>query len=412
MDQPEKTTPDGQLDKEDQDLLFKESRKAKFEHTAHFSRYIIGVVCLLIIVLFLIGIIPHLILENQLEKQAAQVKILRVEIMTVKGINKPIPLTLPSSIDAINITPIWARVNGYIKTFFADIGDIVKAGAVLAEIETPELDQERDQALADLAKAMAQQSIAKITADRWVQLHKDDPEAISKQDVDQRNADLEAASAEVLAAEANVGRLEKTLEFKQIIAPFDGIIIERDIDIGTLITLGRANKEPQLYKIARTDILRVFVDVPQRYFRLIKEGVKADVVISEFPEKVFKGFVARYAKALDTTARTMLTEVHIPNHDNQLFVGLYADVNFLLQPINTYFQIPTNALIIQDEGSKVAVVDADNIIHIKSVKLGLDHGKMMDIITGLSENENIVLTPNDQIKEGVRVEPITNKVKE
>jgi RND family efflux transporter MFP subunit len=217
-------------------------------------------------------------------------------------------------------------VDGYVKIFLTDIGDVVKEGDVLAEIETPELDQQCEQSIAELDNAKARFNIAKIAADRWVHLYNQDSESISQQDVDQRKADFAAAEAEVNAAQARVDRLQKIRDFKRITAPFDGIVIERNIDIGSLITAGSASHHQQLFKIAKTDVMRVFVNVPQRFFRSIKQDIVADVYISEFPGKVFKGVVARYAKALDPVARTLLTEVHIQNPEHELLVGLYGDV--------------------------------------------------------------------------------------
>lgn len=403
MEKPEQTSEE---ENEKQHRLLLEAREIKFKPTSHFSYYAFGVLILTLIVLFFIGVIPRFLLEGEITTLANETSLPKVNILEAKGIDKPVELTLPSSLDAINITPIWARVDGYIKTFLSDIGDIVKEGDILAEIETPELDQQYEQAVAELNTSKARLNIAKITADRWANLYKEDSESISKQEVDQRNADLEASMTEVKSAQANVDRLQKTLDFKRIIAPFDGIIIERNIDIGSLITAGSASHHQQLFKIAKTNILRVFVNVPQRFFRSIKKDIVADVYISEFPEKVFKGFVARYAKALDPIARTLLTEVHINNPEYELFVGLYADVKFLLKPDNVYFLIPTSAVIIRADGPKVAVLDVNDIIHLKNVTLGLDHGKMIEITSGIQENEKIITNPSDKIMEGKKAQII------
>jgi RND family efflux transporter MFP subunit len=389
---------------EKQHRLLLEEREKKFKPTSHFSYYALGVLILILILLFLIGVIPRLLLEEKITKLANETALPKVTILEAKGIDKPIELTLPSSLDAINITPLWARVDGYIKTFLADIGDVVKEGDILAEIDTPELDQQYEQAVADLNTSKARLDIARITADRFANLYKKDSESISKQEVDQQTAALESAKAQVDSVQANVDRLRNTLDFKRIIAPFDGIIIERNIDIGSLITAGSASHHQQLFKIAKTNVIRVFVDVPQRFFRSIKRGVFADVFISEFPEKVFKGFVARYAKALDPIARTLLTEIHIYNPDYELFVGLYADVKFLLKPESVYFLIPTSAVIIRADGLKVAVLDENDIIHLKSVTLGLDHGKMMEITSGILENEKIIINPSDKVMEGKKAQ--------
>lgn len=402
----EKEEPSPENEKEKQQRLVLAEREKKFKNSSHFSYYAYGILVLILIILFSIGIIPRLLQEEKINKLANETSLPMVTILEAKGIDKPQELTLPSSLDAINITPIWARVDGYIKTFLADIGDVVKEGDVLAEIETPELDQQYEQSIADLNNAIARFNIAKITADRWSNLYKEDPESISKQDVDQRAADLESSQAEVNSAQANVERLQKTLAFKQIIAPFDGIIIERNIDIGSLITAGSASHHQQLFKIAKTNVIRVFVNVPQRFFRSIKKDLVTNVYISEFPEKVFVGFVARYAKALDPIARTLLTEVHILNPDYELFVGVYAEVKFLLKPDNIYFLIPTNAVIIRAEGPKIAILDENNIIHIKNVTLGLDHGKMMEITSGIKENDKIITNPSDKTVEGQKAHEI------
>jgi RND family efflux transporter MFP subunit len=401
MDKPEQTQEDSEKHR-----LVLEEREKNFKSKAHFSYYALGILILTLVILFLVGVIPRYVLKEKITKLANETSLPKVKILEAKGINKPVELTLPSSLDAINTTPLWARVDGYITTFLADIGDVVKEGDLLAEIETPELDQQYEQSLAELETAKARLKISKITAERWSGLYKEDRESIAKQDVDQRGADLEAARAEVNSSQANVDRLKKTLEFKQIVAPFDGIIIERNIDIGSLITAGSASYHQQLFKIAKTSVMRVFVNVPQRFFRSIKENVVADVYISEFPEKVFKGIVARYAKALDPVARTLLTEVHIYNPDYELLVGLYADVKFMLKPDNVYFLIPTNAVIIRADGPKVAFLDHHDVIHIKKVTLGLDHGKMMEITSGIQENEKIILNPSDRIIEGKKAQVI------
>ncbi len=402
----EKSEQISEEENEKKHSLLLEAREKKFKNSSHYAYYASGALILTLIVLFFVGVIPRFLLEEKITKLANETGLPKVTILEAKGIDKPIELTLPSSLDAINITPIWARVDGYIKTFLSDIGDVVKEGDVLAEIETPELDQQYEQALAELNTSKARLNIANITAQRWSSLYQEDSESISKQEVDQRSADLEASKAEVNSAQANVDRLEKTLDFKRIIAPFDGIIIERNIDIGSLITAGSASHHQQLFKIAKTNVIRVFVNVPQRFFRSIKKDIVADVYISEFPEKVFKGFVARYAKALDPIARTLLTEVHIHNPEYELFVGLYADVKFLLKPDNVYFLIPTSAVIIRADGPKVAVLDENDIIHLKNVTLGLDHGKMMEITSGIQENEKIITNPSDKIMEGKKAQII------
>lgn len=407
MEKPEQTTEEQNLT---QSRLHLEARAKKFKPTSHYAYYAYGFLVITLALLFFIGIRPKFVLAEKITKLANETSLPKVTILEAKGINQPVELTLPSTLDAINSTPLWARVDGYIRTFKTDIGDVVKEGDILAEIETPELDQQYTQSMAELKTLKARLHIARITADRWSNLYDEDNESISKQEVDQRGADLEASIAEVNSAQANVDRLRKTLAFKQIVAPFDGIIIERNIDIGSLITAGSASHHQQLFKIAKTNIMRVFVNVPQRFFRSIKKDLVADVTISEFPEKIFKGTVARYAKALDPVARTLLTEVHISNTDYELLVGLYAEVKLLLKPDNRYYLIPTCAVMIRADGPKVAILDENDTIRLNRVTLGLDHGKMMEITSGIQENDHVITNPSDKTTEGRKVQKLSKGV--
>lgn len=371
------------------------------------SRFIIGA-ALVIAALCAIGFLPRYFHWKELEDQASKEGLVYVRTMSVKPDTASLELVLPSSTEAIRITPLWARTDGYLSNFFADIGDVVKEGQLLAVIDTPEVDQQVDQAKADLASAIARRDIARISADRWQDLYNHNPKAISTQEVDERNSTYTSAKADVIAAEANLKRLEKLQGFKNIYAPFNGVIIERDIDIGSLITAGSNGNPQQLFRIAKTDILRVFVQVPQYYFRMIFYGQTADVLIREFPDRVFKGVVARTSKALDPIARTLLTEVHIDNKERLLFPGLYANVKFTLQADTPRFIIPTEAVIIRAGDPQVAVVRDDHTIELRTVKIGLDMGKSMEIIDGLKDKDVIVINPTDKIRNGTHVQIMDN----
>lgn len=365
--------------------------------------YILGGVALALLILFLIGFVPRYFHWQELKKEADDDHLPSVTVMEVKADPNPIAFVLPSSIQAMHVTPIWARTNGYLIQFYADIGDHVEEGQLIANIDTPEIDAELLQAKADLESLQAKQEIARITADRWETLYKKNPEAIPRQEVDEKQATYVGAQADVLAGKANVERLEKLQGFKNIYAPFKGIIIERNIDTGSLITAGSSNRPQQLFKIAQTDIVRVFVNVPQYYFRKISDGVTADVTIREFPGRIFKGTVARNAEALDLIARTLLTEIHVDNHEGALLVGLYAEVKFSFIPDTTHFIIPTDAVIIRAGGPKVAVLNENNHVHLVPVTIGRDYGKTIQITEGLKQNDRIVTNPSDRIKEGVAV---------
>lgn len=364
---------------------------------------IIGLISL-ITFLFLIGWIPRFLNKEKIDALAAENPLPRVEVKEIKPNLKPIELVLPSSAQAWHITPIWSRVNGYLVRYLVDIGDSVKEGDLLAEIDTPETDAQVAQAQADLENSVAQRDIAKVTANRWQKLWDKNREAVSKQEVDQYNANLDAAEALVIANEKNVAKFTYQQQFKNIFAPFDGVIIQRSIDIGSLI-YGTVNEIPQeLFQIAQTHTIRFFVDVPQTYFRQIKEGIKAKVTVVQFPGKVFDGEVTRYAKALDPVARTLLTQVDVKNSEGLLYAGLFGNVVFLMDPDTINFIIPTTAIIIRAGYTHVATVNEQNIVSLRKVQIGRDYGKEVEITQGLKENERIIVIPSDQIYEGTKVQ--------
>ncbi len=363
----------------------------------------------LLAILFWIGWLPRQENNRKINALANETYIPHVPVMRVHPDVKPLGLVLPSSAQAWHFTPIWSRVNGYVIRWLVDIGDTVKGGDLLAELDTPETDELLAQAEADLLNAEAQRDIAKITSERWQTLWNKNREAVSKQEVDQFNANLQSTEALVLMNKKNVARYKYEQSFKYIYAPFDGTISQRSIDIGTLI-YGTVNLAPQeLYQIVQTDSIRFYVYVPQTYFTQIKEGLAAEVSIEQLPGKIFKGAVTRFAKALDPVARTLLTEVDIDNSEGLLYSGLYGNVKFLFTPEKTSFIIPTTAVIIRASRPHVAVVVDDNIVKLKRVEIGLDYGNKMEIISGLEENDLIITIPSDSIREGVKVYPLTEK---
>lgn len=365
----------------------------------------LAIISLLILLslLFLVGIIPRIIQTNKINALANKDPLPHVALMTVKPDTKPIELILPSSVQAYHFTPIWSRVNGYLLRFLVDIGDVVKQGDLLAEIDTPETDQQLAEAKADLLNSIVERDIAKITSDRWQNLWNKNHEAVSKQEVDQFNANLQSAEAIVIVNTKNVERLTYQQQFKFIYAPFDGIITKRNIDIGSLI-YGSVNGTPQiLYEIAETHTMRFFVQVPQTYFTEIKDGLEAEVTVLELPGKIFKGKVTRFAKALNPQARTMQTQVDVENPEGILYTGLYGRVKFSMTPSNVSFIVPTTAVIIRSGFPEVAIVDDNNTVHLTRIQIGHDYGNEMEITSGLNENNRIIIQPNDRIQEGVQV---------
>jgi RND family efflux transporter MFP subunit len=365
--------------------------------------YLIGGLAVLLLTLFLLGFFPRYFQRQRLDQAAAKEELPSVVTMQLKPEGKTTGLVLPSSLEAIRVTPIWARTNGYLSDFLVDIGDRVKEGDLLAVIDTPEIDRQVDQAKADLAAAISRREIARITSDRWSELYKHNQEAISVQEVDERKATYDSAVSDVNSAQANLNRLLQIQEFKNIYAPFDGIITERDIDLGSLISAGSNGAPQQLFKIAKVDVLRAFVSVPQYNFRSIHNGLPAEVIIREFPDQIFPGTVVRNAQALDPIARTLLTEVDVDNKDGILVPGLYAEVKFNLSSDIMRFLVPTEAVIIRSGKPQVAILNKDQIVELKTVKIGHDLGSKMEIMDGLNENETIIINPNEKIKEGVRV---------
>lgn len=368
---------------------------------------LLGATALVLLLLFLLGWIPVAIQRHKIDAIAAEDPLPRVQTLEITPNTKPIELVLPSSAQAWHITPIWARTNGYLVDYLVDIGDEVKEGDLLAVIDTPEIDEELATAEAELLNSKYERDIAKVTSDRWQALWNKNKEAVTKQEVDQYLANYQSAEAVVVANEKNVSRLTYLQQYKKVYAPFDGIITQRSIDIGSLI-YGNINETPQeLFQIAEIHTIRFFVDVPQTYFRQIKDGLDAEVTLQQYPDRIFKGKVSRYAKALDPTARTLLTEVDVDNADRSLLAGLFARVKFLMYQDNINFIIPTTAIIIRSGYPHVAVVDKENIVHLKEVRIGRDYGKEMEIVSGLEDNDQIITIPSDKIKEGVQVSVIS-----
>jgi RND family efflux transporter MFP subunit len=361
------------------------------------------ITAIILLGLFLIGFLSR---QSQIKRNNhdAQNHVLpQVTLLVAKPEDQPVQFLLPSMTQANHTTPVWARADGYIKNLLVDIGDVVKEGQPLVELDTPEIDQKYLQALHDLESAIAKRDVAKLFAERGKSILKFDPQAISKEDYEQRIANLIAAEADVKSFEANRNYYWDLMEFKHVLAPFDGIIVERNVDLGSLITAGSSGNPQQLFVIAASDIIRIFVNVPQSFFRLIREGMEGTTTIREFGEKKFPSIVRRYAKSLDQTAHNMLTELHIDNSSGELFPGLYAEVTFSFKPDMPYFIIPTTALIIRQSDPKVAVVDDQDIVHIRTVAIGLDYGKSVQIVSGINPGDKIVSNPTEKIREGVKV---------
>jgi membrane fusion protein, multidrug efflux system len=322
-----------------------------------------------------------------------------VSVVHPKRSPAQIHLDLPGNITAFEDSPIYARVSGYLKQWFTDIGTRVTAGQPLAEIETPELDQELAQANAALAQANANLEIARISAERWQKLRQSD--SVSQQDTDVRVATWHARQADVTAAEANVQRLMELTNFKKLTAPFPGIITIRAVDAGTLITAGSSR---EIFRVARIDPLRVYLSLPQAYSQMVKTNDEATLTFSELPGQSFTGRVDRTAGAIDPISRTLLTEILVANHDGKLFPGAHVMVRVNLVTGVDPVVVPVNTLLFRNEqGVQVGLVESNGIVRLADVTVGRDYGTTVEIVHGLSETDNIILNPSDSLESGLQV---------
>jgi RND family efflux transporter MFP subunit len=311
-------------------------------------------------------------------------------------------LILPGNIQANYEAPIYARTSGYLKRWLVDIGTPVKAGQLLAEIESPEVDQQLRQAEADLATAEANQKIADLTAQRWRDLRSTD--SVSKQEADEKIASAASGDAQMQAAHANVQRLKELSGFEKIVAPFDGVVTARNTDIGQLIAAGE-NTGPALFRVADMHRLRTYVTVPQTYAAGMTPGLKADLLFPDRPGKVYTATLDSTSSAIDTTTRTLLAQLVIDNKNGELLPGAYAEVHFHLPPgvAGPIFKLPANVLLFRSDGLHVGVVDANNHVVLKTVEVGRDFGSDIEIIHGLNADDNVILSPPDSLTEGMAV---------
>src|SRR5215831_17619893 len=316
-------------------------------------------------------------------------------------------IVLPGTMQAFADAGVYARVNGYLKHWTADIGTRVKKGQLLAEIDTPELDQQLMQARADLATAQGNTRLAQTTAERYRDLIKSD--SVSRQDLDNANGNLEAKEAAEESSRANVKRLEQLQAFRRIEAPFDGVVTARNTEVGALIDSGSNAKE--LFHVAQMDKLRVFINVPQVYSRAATPGLAAELTLKEFPGKSFTGRLARTANAIDVASRTLLTEIDIDNASGQLLAGSYAEVHLKLPTPATTMKRPEESLIFKGENLQVAKVDASNRVKMVDITTGRDFGDSVEVLAGLTVADRVVLNPPDSLADGqtVRIVPAAGR---
>ncbi len=361
---------------------------------------------LLLGVLFIIGLVVGLMVRfSESRALAKETETLAVPSVAVVHPQQEAPqqdLVLPSTLQSYTESPIYARTSGYVARWYQDIGSHVNKGQLLADIETPEVDQELMQAGAARDQAAAQAEIAKTSADRWETLQKQD--AVAQQETDERKSSYVQGKANLASSNANVNRLQQLESFKHVYAPFSGVIIKRNVDIGALINAGNGGNNQEMFVVAKIDPIRVFVNVPEIYAPLIHNGVQGNIELAALNGQRFSGKVVRTANAIDPATRTLYTEMDVPNPKGILLPGSFAEVHFALNVQTRSLSLPVNALLFRAEGTRAAVVGSDNKVHLKPVVIGRDYGTSVEILGGVQQTDAIVLNPSDSLEEGQQVQ--------
>src|ERR1700730_11491849 len=341
--------------------------------------------------------------HKALAQQTEQMAVPYVSVIRATPIDSNSEMVLPGRLKPDVESPLYARTNGYLKKWYRDIGSHVEKGDILAEIDTPEIDQQLAQARADMVTSQANLSLSTLTATRYQDLIKSD--SVSRQDLDNANGDLAARKAMAQSADANVKRLEEMESFKRVYAPFAGIITQRNVDPGTLINAGNggtATKE--MFDLAQIDPMSVYAAVPQSYSPSIHIGLKACLSLAEMAQRSFCGQVVRTANSIDPNTRTLLTEVDVPNHAGTLLPGSYAEVHFDVKVTGQRVSLPVNALLFRPDGTMAAVVGPDNRIILKKLTIGRDFGNALEVLEGIEPGDNMLAKPPAPLQHG---EPVT-----
>jgi RND family efflux transporter MFP subunit len=339
--------------------------------------------------------------DQQLVRTTNQLEIQPVTVIHPARGKSSSDLTLPGMIQAFSVSPIYARVDGYVRTWYVDIGAHATKGQVLAELDAPEVDQQLNQAQAMLDQAKTNLALAKVTAPRYQELIKTN--SVSQQEVDQTNQNLAAQEANVQAASAAVSRLEQMQGFEKIVAPFDGVITERKTDFGDLVNAGNAGTGREMFRISQNNVVRVFVTVPEEFSSQVKPGTKASLDVISLPNRRFAASVTRTAESIDATSRTLTVELDIPNPSGELLPGAYANVHFQL-PLNVApLVLPASTILFQSAGPQVGVVNNQSVVNLRKVTLGHDFGDTIEVLSGVKPADAVIASPPDSLANGTRV---------
>ncbi len=351
----------------------------------------------------LAGAIPRWRARAALQDQTEQLAIRTVSVIKPRMEKQQNAFLLPGEVRALIEAPIYARTNGYVKRWLVDIGAEVKSGDLLAEIDTPDLDQELANAQAQAIQAEAAERLAKSTAVRYNQLRK--TSAISEQDAEERNSDADAKAGAAEAARASVRRYRDLQAFQKVVAPFDGLITQRNTDVGQLVTT--SGGQP-LFQLAQSHALRVFVHTPENLVPSIFVGQTAKLNFPELPGREFTAKVVRTAGAIDLTSRTLLTELELDNTKGEVLAGSHAEVHFAVSSDQPLFTLPSNAFLFRSEGPQAAVV-VDGKVALRTIKMGRDFGRTIEVLDGIKETDAVILNPADSLEDRVEVRVIPAK---
>jgi RND family efflux transporter MFP subunit len=341
------------------------------------------------------GVVSRIVEGRQLQKATDEQAIPIVALIDAKPSPAEEELVLPGNVQANFDTAVYARVSGYVKRWYTDIGTPVVTGQLLADIDTPEVDDQLRQAEADLGTAIANNTLAQSTAERWRALRKTD--SVSKQETEEKIGDAQAKAAMVASARANVARLQKLEGFKHVVAPFDGVVTARETDVGALINAG-SGQGPELFRVADRTKLRIYVQVPQTYAGVVVPDLPVDLQFAEYPGKSFKARMTRSSRALDPQARTLLVELQADNANGQLFPGGLTEVHMKLPAETPSLRVPASALLFRSEGLLVATMDKNGHAMLHAVTLGRDFGKEVEITTGLQAGQKVIMNPPDSLR--------------
>jgi multidrug efflux pump subunit AcrA (membrane-fusion protein) len=385
---------------------------------------VIGAIVLVaaLLVFLLVGILPARARTHQLAQRSHDAALAdSIPLVGVQRVSRAAAgsdLMLPGTLQSNHETPLYARASGYISHWYTDLGQRVHRGELLATIDAPDLDQQLSQARQQAANANATLQLNRVNLDRWKILYHDS--TVTKQELDTFQSNYDASVASVAAADDNVHRLESLVSYERITAPFDGVITERNVEDGVFITSAGTTTTPQaagaggntlignspateLFRVARTDTVRVYLGIPQAYGPAIHVGLPAALEVQELPGRTFVGRVARTANSVDASSRTLLTEVDVVNADGSLLPGMYAEIHFRFQRAAPPMLIPATAMIFRTGSAQAAIVSADSVVHFHNLRIGRDYGSSLEVDSGLADSASVVTQPSDDLRDGEHV---------